>query len=493
MTSSSCRRVSVTFVFTDIEGSTQPAAPVGRRVRRRARAAPARRPRGRGPRSGGVEVSVDGDACFVAFASADAAMAGCTAAQQALARQTWPEGGDLRVRDGHAHRRRVPPRRRLRRARRPPGGPGRARRPRRPGPRLAGHRRRAAGGTARRRRADRPRPLPAAGLRRARWRSTRSAAATAGSRPCGRSPPTSTTSRRPARRSWGGPAELDEIGRRLRPGRAVTIVGMGGVGKTRLATEIGVRVAPAWADGRVDGRPVERSPTRRSSASTVADGARRAATGADRDSDDPRRTWPAWQAVLVLDNCEQVIEACADVRPRRPQAVLRRSPCWRRAASRSASPGEVRATGWPRCRSIDDAVGPVRRPDRRHVGGAGATAPTIERHLRAAATACPLAIELAASQVRGHDGRRDPRRPRRALPPAAQRDRDAARAPAHDDRGPRLELRPARRRRAHGARAAVGVRRDVRPRRRHRRRRRRRRRRPTTSPSWCGHWPRSRW
>ena len=90
---------AVTFVFTDIEGSTQllrrwgdayaDALEQHRTIVREVWA-----------RTGGVEVSVDGDACFVAFASADGAMAGCTSAQRALAGQTWPGGGELRVRIG---------------------------------------------------------------------------------------------------------------------------------------------------------------------------------------------------------------------------------------------------------------------------------------------------------------------------------------------------------------------------------------------------------
>ena len=47
----------------------------------------------------------------------------------------------------------------------------------------------------------------------------------------------------------GRQREVADIGRRLAPGRIVTIAGTGGMGKTRLATEIGLQVAPAWADG----------------------------------------------------------------------------------------------------------------------------------------------------------------------------------------------------------------------------------------------------
>ncbi len=35
----------------------------------------------------------------------------------------------------------------------------------------------------------------------------------------------------------------------LAPGRVVTLAGPGGVGKTRIAVEVGIQVAPAWVDG----------------------------------------------------------------------------------------------------------------------------------------------------------------------------------------------------------------------------------------------------
>ena len=46
---------------------------------------------------------------------------------------------------------------------------------------------------------------------------------------------------------------------RIRPGRLVTLAGPGGVGKTRLATEVGLRVADDWPDGAwmVDLAPID--------------------------------------------------------------------------------------------------------------------------------------------------------------------------------------------------------------------------------------------
>ncbi|TFV86981.1 AAA family ATPase [Blastococcus sp. CT_GayMR16] len=90
---------TVTFLFTDIEGSTRllRADPPGyaaslavhRRLLRDAFAA-----------HGGQEVDTQGDSFFVAFPSAGQALAAAAEAQQSLAGHAWPEGRDVRVRMG---------------------------------------------------------------------------------------------------------------------------------------------------------------------------------------------------------------------------------------------------------------------------------------------------------------------------------------------------------------------------------------------------------
>jgi len=92
-------RGTVTFLFTDIEGSTRLLARLRdgfadvleahHRVLRAAFA-----------QHGGHEVHTEGDAFFVAFARATEAIAAAVAAQRALAVHPWPEGVDLRVRMG---------------------------------------------------------------------------------------------------------------------------------------------------------------------------------------------------------------------------------------------------------------------------------------------------------------------------------------------------------------------------------------------------------
>ena len=89
---------TVTFLFTDIEGSTRLSVELGPRWeptldehRRRIRAAVAA--------AGGREVSTDGDALFVVFGSPSAAVAAAARAQRALA-EPWPDGQPIRVRMG---------------------------------------------------------------------------------------------------------------------------------------------------------------------------------------------------------------------------------------------------------------------------------------------------------------------------------------------------------------------------------------------------------
>jgi len=90
---------TVTFLFTDIEGSTElitrlgsayePLLEAHRAILRAAFEA-----------AGGIEVQTEGDAFFVAFASASAAAAASVAAQRALTAHPWPEGSQIRVRMG---------------------------------------------------------------------------------------------------------------------------------------------------------------------------------------------------------------------------------------------------------------------------------------------------------------------------------------------------------------------------------------------------------
>ena len=90
---------TVTLLFTDIEGSTRLLRRVGDAyvellARHRALLEEAF------TRSNGVVVDNEGDAFFVAFASAKDAVGAAAAAQHALAEHDWPDGNEVRVRIG---------------------------------------------------------------------------------------------------------------------------------------------------------------------------------------------------------------------------------------------------------------------------------------------------------------------------------------------------------------------------------------------------------
>jgi class 3 adenylate cyclase len=90
---------TVTFLFTDIEGSTRLLKALGdrygevleahRRILREAAQA-----------RGGREVDTQGDSFFFAFARANAALGAAVVAQRALSEHEWPEGEEVRVRMG---------------------------------------------------------------------------------------------------------------------------------------------------------------------------------------------------------------------------------------------------------------------------------------------------------------------------------------------------------------------------------------------------------
>jgi class 3 adenylate cyclase len=90
---------TVTFVFTDVEGSTRLLQELGdgyadvvrdhRRILRDALV-----------RAGGTEIDTQGDAFFFSFPRARDAVRGAVDAQRALREHRWPAGGEVRVRMG---------------------------------------------------------------------------------------------------------------------------------------------------------------------------------------------------------------------------------------------------------------------------------------------------------------------------------------------------------------------------------------------------------
>jgi class 3 adenylate cyclase len=90
---------TVTFLFSDIEGSTRLLEQLGDRyedVHREHR----RILRERLTSAGGKEIDTQGDAFFFSFARAKDAVVGAVTAQRELATADWPDGVDVRVRMG---------------------------------------------------------------------------------------------------------------------------------------------------------------------------------------------------------------------------------------------------------------------------------------------------------------------------------------------------------------------------------------------------------
>ena len=283
----------------------------------------------------------------------------------------------------------------------------------------------------------------------------------------------------------GRDAELRELAALVAEHRLVTLVGPGrrrqdparprgrpGRGRGSAAT------AGAWSSWR----PSATRP------------AFRAAIAAALDLPDPNRLAEVIgdrELLLVLDNCEHVIAAAAEV----AEDLLRRCPGLRLLATSREGLRVGGETIWPvPPLAADDAVELflARARGRGRAGRASTTEHgVIARHLRPARR--PPARDRAGRRPHaGVPARPDRGPPQRPLPPAHRRVPHRAAPPADAAGGRRLELRAPVRGRAAGLRAAVGVPRRLRPRRRPRPCARTTRSRRPTSPTTCRPWSTSR-
>src|ERR1700734_575010 len=104
----------------------------------------------------------------------------------------------------------------------------------------------------------------------------------------------------------------DEIAGHLSQYRLVTVTGPGGAGKTRLAGEVAKRVAGRFADGVwLAELAAVRDPAKVAAAVAAALGVRELPAVAAADA--LAQTLARRQLLLVLDNCEQVIDAAAEL------------------------------------------------------------------------------------------------------------------------------------------------------------------------------------
>jgi predicted ATPase/class 3 adenylate cyclase len=301
----------VTFVFTDIEGSTKLLRRLGDdydAVLERHRAIL----RSAWLEHGGHEFGTEGDSFFVAFADPNSAVQASIDAQRGLAEGGWPPGSSVRVRIG-IHCGMATPRRGnyvalgVHQAARVMAG-------------ARGDQTIVSADVASKLHGSAERSLAPLGRFQVRDFDdpVELFAIDAGTSDLFLSPPRLVPAHghnlsAPGDGFFGRVEELGQIASLARPGGLVTLIGPGGVGKTRLAIEAGLDVAATYPDGvwMVQLGALEDSDA---SANLSIVDALADVLGVLVDADD------RWQAVLdhlrgrtallIIDNCEHVLEGC---------------------------------------------------------------------------------------------------------------------------------------------------------------------------------------
>ena len=426
------------MVFTDIEGSTRLLERLGPERYRESLAVHHRLLRGAFERHDGYEVDNEGDAFFVAFGRAADAVAAASEAQQALAHAEWPEGQPMRVRMGiHTGEPLATPPKYVgldvhKAARIMAAGHGgqvlvsAATRDLLDGHvllrELGDHRLK-----------DLGRPVRLWQLGDAEFPSLRSLHRT--NLPVQPLP------------LIGRERELDELTRALREATGLlTLTGVGGAGKTRLAMQAAAEVADAFPDGVwfvplapvADHILVESAAARRSSGCKA-----RSRTPSGRSGcssfwttsstfSTPRRLWPrSWPPPPACGSGDEPRAAGAD----------------RGARIRSAA---AAALGCGRPVQCMPQIDPRFQPDEDVVEIAGKL------------DGLPLALELAAARVEGADACADQRAAGEEPRFAVRWSQGRARTPTHAPRNHQMELRPLAGGRAQCPQRPLGVRRQLR-------------------------------
>ena len=380
----------VTFVFTDIEGSTRLMRRLGDRysdtserhieVMHQA-----------WDEHGGHVVSSAGDSVFVAFADAADAVRACARAQQLLRAERWPDATELKVRMG-VHSGLAAPR----------SGDYTALAVNQAARVMSA----AHGGqvlvsddTVRRLVAPRDVGLVPVGRYRIRdfdepvpLFSLASNGETADLSAVRALPADGHNLLAPATRLFGRDDTIAEVLDLIEPRRVVCLVGPGGTGKTRLATETGLRFAEQWPHGVW---MIELAPVR--DAALIA-GAVKAGVDA------PSSTGDAWkdvlehlraqQALLIFDNCEHLLH---DVSRLVDELLVACPGCAALATSREPL-GIARETAF-RLPPLDPASAAELFADRARAAGRSVDVDATVTEICRRLDGLPLAIELAAARV----------------------------------------------------------------------------------------------
>jgi predicted ATPase/class 3 adenylate cyclase len=209
---------------------------------------------------------------------------------------------------------------------------------------------------------------------------------------------------RPAPTSFvGRESELDEVQAAVKAHRLVTLTGVGGVGKTRLATEVAARLADEFPDGvwvfelaavtdpaAIPDAVAAVLGITQQPGKTVSESVAAALEGRLR--------------LLVFDNCEHVLDAAADL----IEAILTQSATVRVVATSREGLGVAQEQVWP-VPSLDVGAGIDSAAVSLFVERAQGIAPSFAMvngdESAAAVEICqrldgiPLAIELAASRM----------------------------------------------------------------------------------------------
>jgi predicted ATPase/serine/threonine protein kinase len=222
--------------------------------------------------------------------------------------------------------------------------------------------------------------------------------------PIEKQPPTNLV--RPITRFVGRERQIDEVRARLGQQRLVTLAGPGGIGKSRLALEVAARAIAEFEDGvwLVELAALS-DPALVVRAVASAVGAREPNTTREIDA------LAAWlrdrRTLIVLDNCEHLVDACAQLAER----VLTAAPGVRVLATSREALGIAGEVVWPVPPLEMPKAGAEERAEAVNLFADRATlarpafeltpaAESVVAELCRRLEGIPLAIELAAARVR---------------------------------------------------------------------------------------------